>query len=205
MASHWRDDPKYDDMIVFNCRGGNERAIADAMSDYLTSGNGRGKFGSFGSQHGGLSVWMTNRTDLDDVEDLIDFMQSNGAYTTEYDIKKIRRRFGVSASRGVRKRSIKASRFGGYQSFGNSGNPFADIEALKDAFIKEWWRDYDGDPETGWDNIFENALADFEAYANDEASGFLMEQYENGEIGDGDMRNEFDQFTMWKDMNEYDF
>lgn len=109
------------------------------------------------------------------------------------------------ASRRIRKRSIRASEFGRYQSFGNSGDPFADIEALKDAYIKEWWRDYD-DPETGWDNIFYNALEDFKAYADDAASGFLIEQYENGEIGDGDMRYAFDKFTMRKDMiGMYDY
>lgn len=115
-----------------------------------------------------------------------------GVYVDGYD---------VEASTRTRKRSIKA----GYQSFGNSGNPWADIEVLKDSYIKQWWRDYDSDPVTSWDNVFDNALAAFQSYADDEASGFLLDKYTSGEIGDGDMRQEFDDFVTFSDLNDFDF
>lgn len=108
---NWMADPRYDDMIIFTCNGKDHKRIHDALYDYLYSGNMSGKFGSIGSGYGEVDVWLTDKTTVDDVEDLIQFMQENGAYITEYYLKKLRKRFGsVDASaRMPRRRSIRAT------------------------------------------------------------------------------------------------
>ena len=108
---NWMADPAYDDMIVFKCRGNEHKRIHDALSEYLYQGSAAGKFGSIGSGYGEVDVWLTDKTTIDDVEDLIQFMQDNGAYITDYYFKKLRERFGVvdASSRVSRRRRITAS------------------------------------------------------------------------------------------------
>ena len=92
-------------------------------------------------------------------------------------------------------RTVKASTY---------GDAFEDIERSKDAYIQRWSEEYEGTPATSWDNIFDNVLEEFTRYADDEASGFILEKFENGEYTAEDMDNEFEQYIMWLDLNEYD-
>lgn len=64
-------------------------------------------------------------------------------------------------------------------------------------------------PKTDWNTIFNNILAEFENYAEDEAStgeyGTLSEAFYNGDYSDVDIDNEFNNFTDYVDLNDYDF
>lgn len=110
---------------------------------------------------------------------------------------KIQRRKPVKASNkpAPRKRAIKASTY---------GDAFETIERNKDAYIQHWSELYEGTPATSWDNIFDNVLEEFTRYADDDASGFILEKFENGEYTADDMDNEFEQYIMWLDLDEYD-
>lgn len=95
-----------------------------------------------------------------------------------------------------RRRYVKANMF---------GNAFEDIERSKDAYIYQWsTEDYTGTPATSWDNIFYNVLEEFTLYADDEVSGFLSDKFDEGKITTNDMLDEFDQYIMWLDLNDYD-
>lgn len=78
-----------------------------------------------------------------------------------------------------------------------------------DAYIQEWSKQYKGTPETSWDNIFDNVLFDFTLYAEDEASAdeegiTFADGLELGLYTDDDIFNEFEQFVMFKDLEDYD-
>ena len=101
----------------------------------------------------------------------------------------------VSASRRIRKRSIKAS---------TSSDMYEIFRINKDAYIWQFGEDYTGTPKTGWDNVYDNVVDEFMRYADDEASEFILEKYESGEYTDNDVLDEFDQFLMFRDLNDYD-
>ena len=119
-------------------------------------------------------------------------------YTNVYDPKKdaySSEYVGASNRPAPRRRSVKASTY---------GDAFETIERSKDAYIQRWSEEYEGTPATSWDNIFDNVLEEFTRYADDETSGFILEKFENGEYTADDMDNEFEQYIMWLDLNEYD-
>ena len=119
-------------------------------------------------------------------------------YTNTYDPKKdaySSEFVGASRKPAPRRTSVKASTY---------GDAFEDIERGKDAYIQRWSEEYEGAPATSWDNIFDNVLEEFTRYADDEVSGFILEKFENGEYTAEDMDNEFEQYIMWLDLNEYD-
>lgn len=188
----------YDDCVEFGTNNGQELLIYDEV-------NGR--------KHIRYSCSMTtifNELVLTDVWD------NNGqVYECDYDAiydelaKKHNFNGSVKASRksaskraikasnrpAPRRRSVKASTY---------GDAFETIERSKDAYIQRWSEEYEGTPATSWDNIFDNVLEEFTRYADDESSGFILEKFENGEYTADDMDNEFEQYTMWLDLNEYD-
>ena len=65
---------------------------------------------------------------------------------------------------------------------------------------------YTGEPQTGWNNILYGIIADFEAYAEDEVSGFIADKFESGEIDEDEMLYQFEQFITFciEDISEYD-
>jgi hypothetical protein len=84
------------------------------------------------------------------------------------------------------------------------GNPYEIIELNKDAYIQDWENNYEGYPGTSWENIWNNVLEDFKAYADDEFSGFLELQFEQGKLSADDMCSEFDDFIQFRDLSIYD-
>lgn len=79
------------------------------------------------------------------------------------------------------------------------------IEEKRDRFMQILRDQIEGEPRTSWNNILDLLLYDFEAYTDDEASGFIDEQYERGEIDDNEILWQFEQFVMFlEDINEYD-
>ena len=95
------------------------------------------------------------------------------------------------------------SSFGGY-------DPFLVIKQNRDAYIYKWSEDYDGNPNSSWDKIFDEVENEFETYADDEASSdgtsrTLIERFDDGEIDEYDMDNEFDQWVEWLDLSTYDY
>lgn len=79
------------------------------------------------------------------------------------------------------------------------------IEEQRGRFMTVLRDQTDGEPRTNWDNVLNGVLYDFIAYADDEASEQLKEQYERGEIDDSEIIWQFDQFVMFlEDINEYD-
>ena len=137
---------------------------------------------------------------IDDLISTID-LKSNGIGSS----MKIRKnRVTANKRRSVKsacgKKSIKATYDDGM---------YSDIELSKDAFIDEWQRDYNGTPNTSWDNIFDNVLDEFKRYCEDEASaedGYTVDEYyRNGEYNDTDVLNVFDGWVLWLDLNDYDY
>lgn len=115
----------------------------------------------------------------------------------------------------MNRKSIKTSKsLSCRRSYIKANSNFSDIipELLTgsaDAYIQEWSDRYSGDPDTSWDNIFDNVLFDFTLYAEDEASAnenglTLLDRVEQGIATDDDIFNEFDQFIMFRDLNDYD-
>lgn len=113
------------------------------------------------------------------------------------------------------KRSIKSSTKAprkGYVKCSNSQSADIIPELLigsADAYIQEWSKQYKGTPETSWDNIFDNVLFDFTLYAEDEASAddegiTFADGLELGLYTDDDIFTEFEQFVMFKDLEDYD-
>lgn len=84
------------------------------------------------------------------------------------------------------------------------GDPYEIIELNKDAYIQDWENNYEGNPGTSWENIWNNVLEDFKAYADDEFSGFLELQFEQGKLSADDMCSEFDDFLQFRDLSIYD-
>ena len=88
-------------------------------------------------------------------------------------------------------------------------DPFDYIAISSDEYIKEWQDDYE-EPDCGWDNLFDNVLAEFELFCEDEASinddGLtIMQRYENGDISNVGMELEFENWVMWEDLDDYDY
>lgn len=93
----------------------------------------------------------------------------------------------------------------------DSDDPFRIIRLRKDKIVARWKREYTGEPATSWEEIFDNAEYDFEAYCEDEMSNggdeqerTLQEQYSDGDINEYDMYDEFISFVNWVDMSDYD-
>lgn len=79
------------------------------------------------------------------------------------------------------------------------------IEEKRESFMKVLQDQTTGEPRTSWNYVLDGLLYDFEAYANDEASEFIDEQYSRGEIDDNEILWQFEQFVMFlEDINEYD-
>lgn len=80
----------------------------------------------------------------------------------------------------------------------------------REYFIQQLEEIYTGEPETSWNNIFDNLIDEFESYADDEAStdengDTIQTNYEQGNYDEIDINNSFDNFIMFLDIREYDF
>lgn len=80
----------------------------------------------------------------------------------------------------------------------------------REYFIQQLEEIYTGEPETNWNNIFDNVVTEFECYADDEAStdengDTIQTSYEQGNYDEIDINNSFDNFIMFLDIKEYDF
>ena len=80
----------------------------------------------------------------------------------------------------------------------------------REAFIQQLEEIYNGEPETNWNNIFNNIIVEFESFAEDEASAdengkTIQTNYEQGVFDEIDISNNFDNFIMFLDIKEYDF
>lgn len=115
-----------------------------------------------------------------------------------------RRKFAKSQVMGNRKRcitkkTIKAS---------ISSDMMSDVLLNKDYYIQRLESEFTGTPNTSWENIFNNLVAEFELYADDEVSsgdgGTIKERYDAGIYDANDVDVEFDNFIMWLDANDYD-
>lgn len=114
----------------------------------------------------------------------------------EASIGHVLKKAGVQASARSRKRPIKAAAFG--------HDPWSQIEYSKPDIIAEWQKDYTGEPATSWDEIFDAVLEDFKLYADDEASGNILDEFIEGDFDEIDMYNEFMNFVLFKDLTDYD-
>lgn len=124
-------------------------------------------------------------------------VDENGELLNDDDNSVIYAPDPVESSTRIRKTPVRAAAY--------DHNPWEQIELSKPAFIAQWQSESEGEPDTSWDNIFENALEDFKLYADDEASGNILDDFIDGDLDEIDMVNEFEQFIMWKDLAEYDF
>ena len=79
------------------------------------------------------------------------------------------------------------------------------LSRAKTSFISMFKREYDGLPNTSWDNIYDNLVAEYLSYAEDEASDFIGDKYKSGEVAVHEILDDFEQFILFKDINEYDF
>lgn len=113
----------------------------------------------------------------------------------------------IANSNRLNRKSVRASK---------SANDMLEwILLSKEAYIQEWSNNYIGQPNTSWDNIFDNVVNEFELYAEDEASAemdknrnwgkTLKEQYYDGEISAEDVEDAFDGWVIWEDLSEYDY
>ena len=75
----------------------------------------------------------------------------------------------------------------------------------REAFLETVKENFEGEPRTSWDNILDGVLAWFAAYCDDDASNWLRERYESGEVDTDELLWEFEQF-LWglEDINDYD-
>jgi hypothetical protein len=90
------------------------------------------------------------------------------------------------------------------------GDAYEDIEISRDAYIQQWQDEYEGEPSTSWDDIFDKVLDDFVLYCGDEASAdetgkTIEEKYESGEYTSVDVEDEFDNWIMWISLDDYDY
>lgn len=129
------------------------------------------------------------RNGYSDADDTTVVWTSDGAAEQE--------RYNASSSTRSSKRSVTAAADG--------HNPYEQIELSRPDIIARWQSEYEGEPSTSWENIFENALEDFKLYAGDEASGNILNEFIDGDFDEIDMYNEFEQFVMWKDLADYDY
>jgi hypothetical protein len=84
------------------------------------------------------------------------------------------------------------------------------INENREYFIQQLEEIYTGEPETNWNNIFDNVVTEFECNADDEASAdengnTIQTNYEQGNYDEIDINNSFDNFIMFLDIREYDF
>lgn len=80
----------------------------------------------------------------------------------------------------------------------------------KETIIDEWSSEYDGEPSTSWDTIFDNVVDEFERYCDDEASSYgedrtLKEKFDAGVLSEADMLSEFYDFIRFIDISDYDY
>ena len=116
------------------------------------------------------------------------------------DIKEYFSTKSIDAACG-KKRNIKAALY---------DNAYEDIEISRDAYIQQWQDEYEGEPSTSWDHIFDMILDDFVLYCGDEASTdetgkTIEEKYESGEYTSADVEDEFDNWIMWISLDDYDY
>ena len=81
------------------------------------------------------------------------------------------------------------------------------LTANRDKLMEILRENFVGDPKTSWGNILDNVVDWFESYCDDEASGFLDEQFESGLLNADDLIGEFDQWLSFggiEDINEFD-
>lgn len=83
------------------------------------------------------------------------------------------------------------------------------IEPDEDVYIDEWKHIYDGEPNCGWETIFECVLSDFIRYAysensSDDWGATICERYLSGDMSASDVLESFDNFVNQTDLSEYD-
>lgn len=110
--------------------------------------------------------------------------------------------YGADINAACGKKAVKAAVEDTYM--------FSELLGDKDAYIQEWSTDYEGTPNTSWDNIFDNAVEMFERYCDDEASAdsdgrTIKDRFNAGVLTDRDIAGEFRDWVLFEDLNEYDF
>ena len=80
----------------------------------------------------------------------------------------------------------------------------------RESYIQEWQEAFDGEPNTSWDNIFDNVVNDFELYCGDEMSGMgtdlpITERFNHGLLNERDIATEFADWVRWIDLSDYDY
>ena len=81
------------------------------------------------------------------------------------------------------------------------------LAANREKLMEILRENFTGDPKTSWENILDNVVDWFERYCDDEASGFLDEQFESGLLNADDLIGEFDQWLSFggiDDINDFD-
>ena len=81
------------------------------------------------------------------------------------------------------------------------------LAANREKLMEILRENFTGDPKTSWENILDNVADWFESYCDDEASGFLSNQFESGLLNADDLIGEFDQWLSFggiEDINEFD-
>lgn len=91
----------------------------------------------------------------------------------------------------------------------SNGSPKYPLETLlkkaKSSFIAMFKRDYTGNPKTSWDNIYDNYSAQYLSYADDEASDFIGDKYNAGEVAVSEILDDFENFITFSDIDDYDY
>ena len=122
-------------------------------------------------------------------------------------INFVLKKAGVTAACSGKKKSVKAS---------YPNDMLETVLRNKDAYIQRWQEDYEGEPKTSWDNIFDTVVEDFTLFCDDEASAdldkstgwfgdTLATKFADGEITADDINAEFESFIRFLDLNEYDY
>lgn len=107
----------------------------------------------------------------------------------------------TSATKSMRKTPIKAA---------TDEYMLSEVLGDRESYIQEWQEASDGEPNTSWDNIFDNVVNDFELYCGDEMSGMgtdlpITERFNHGLLNERDIATEFADWVQWIDLPAYDY
>jgi hypothetical protein len=109
---------------------------------------------------------------------------------------------GIEESTEVGKTPIDAA-------WSEDRSAFEEIYRNRHAYIQQFQEASSGEPDTSWDNVFENSVDEFMRYCEDEASTdesgkTLMEKYNAGEITGSDLDDYYDDWIMWTELSDFD-
>lgn len=194
------------DLVIIKTRDYSDMPIKDRPYAIPTIGHHADDFEVDGTRY--VAYYDEETHMYEHVDELVGYHKVQSSYVIKNpsenieldDIKNYFSTKSVDATCG-KKRAIKANLY---------DDAYEDIEISRDAYIQQWQNEYEDEPSTSWDNIFDMVLSDFVSYCGDEASAdetgkTIEEKYESGEYTSADVEDEFDSWIMWISLDDYDY